>query len=166
MIGRKTSASEESICFSSDHLTRKSGSSEAAHVRSTWIFEGKGRKPSVSEESICFPPINLTRNQGAAKLHMCEAHGFRWEKEGNQRKRESKYKRGENYEFNCGTVDERAIGNKNELLISIPADHKFFRQETTGKVVCARQKTLETFPQGLPLKTGRMLLCQPIKPIR
>ena len=28
-----------------------------------------------------------------------------------------------------------AIGNKNKLLISIPADMKMFRQETTGKVV-------------------------------
>lgn len=50
-------------------------------------------------------------------------------------------------------VDENwAIGNKNELLISIPADHKFFRQETTGKVVVLGRKTLETFPQGAPLK--------------
>ena len=50
-------------------------------------------------------------------------------------------------------VDENwAIGNKNELLISIPADHKFFRQETTGRVVVLGRKTLETFPQGLPLK--------------
>ena len=48
-------------------------------------------------------------------------------------------------------VDENwAIGNKNELLVSIPADHKFFRQETTGKVVVLGRKTLETFPQGLP----------------
>ena len=28
-----------------------------------------------------------------------------------------------------------AIGNKGELLVRIPADHKMFRQETTGKVV-------------------------------
>ena len=50
-------------------------------------------------------------------------------------------------------VDENwAIGNKNELLIRIPADHKMFRQETTGKVVVLGRKTLDTFPQGLPLK--------------
>ena len=50
-------------------------------------------------------------------------------------------------------VDENwAIGNKEELLVRIPADHKFFRQETTGKVVVLGRKTLETFPQGLPLK--------------
>ena len=50
-------------------------------------------------------------------------------------------------------VDENwAIGNKNELLVRIPADHKFFREETTGKVVVLGRKTLETFPQGMPLK--------------
>ena len=50
-------------------------------------------------------------------------------------------------------VDENwAIGNKNDLLIRIPADHKMFRQETTGKVGVLGRKTLETFPQGLPLK--------------
>jgi dihydrofolate reductase len=45
-----------------------------------------------------------------------------------------------------------AIGYKNDLLISIPNDHKHFRQETTGKVVILGRKTLATFPQGLPLK--------------
>ena len=50
-------------------------------------------------------------------------------------------------------VDENwAIGNKNELLIRIPADHKMFRQETTGKVVVLGRKTLETFPNAQPLK--------------
>lgn len=50
-------------------------------------------------------------------------------------------------------VDENwAIGNRGDLLIRIPADHKNFRQETTGKVVVLGRKTLETFPQGLPLK--------------
>lgn len=45
-----------------------------------------------------------------------------------------------------------AIGHKNELLIRIPNDHKHFREETTGKVVILGRKTLDTFPQGLPLK--------------
>lgn len=45
-----------------------------------------------------------------------------------------------------------AIGCRNSLLVSIPADHKMFRQETTGKVVVLGRKTLETFPQGMPLK--------------
>jgi len=45
-----------------------------------------------------------------------------------------------------------AIGYQHELLIRIPNDHKHFREETTGKVVVLGRKTLETFPQGLPLK--------------
>ncbi len=45
-----------------------------------------------------------------------------------------------------------AIGNREKLLISIPNDHKHFREETTGKVVVLGRKTLQTFPQGLPLK--------------
>ena len=50
-------------------------------------------------------------------------------------------------------VDENwAIGNKGSLLVSIPKDHKMFREETTGKVVVLGRKTLETFPQGQPLK--------------
>lgn len=44
------------------------------------------------------------------------------------------------------------IGKDNKLLVSIPADMKRFRQETTGKVVVLGRKTLETFPGGLPLK--------------
>ena len=44
-----------------------------------------------------------------------------------------------------------AIGNKNKLLISIPADMKMFRQETTGKVVVMGRKTLESFPNQKPL---------------
>lgn len=43
------------------------------------------------------------------------------------------------------------IGNKNNLLVRIPADHKMFRNETTGKVVVLGRKTLETFPNAKPL---------------
>ncbi|HHV12549.1 MAG TPA: dihydrofolate reductase [Clostridiales bacterium] len=45
-----------------------------------------------------------------------------------------------------------AIGYQNKLLVSIPADMRFFRDETTGKVVIMGRKTLETFPGGQPLK--------------
>ncbi|MDO4276935.1 MAG: dihydrofolate reductase [Eubacteriales bacterium] len=45
-----------------------------------------------------------------------------------------------------------AIGKDNNLLVSIPADMKMFRQETTGKVVVMGRKTLESFPGGQPLK--------------
>ncbi len=45
-----------------------------------------------------------------------------------------------------------AIGYKNKLLVSIPDDMKFFRKTTTGKVVVMGRRTLESFPNGLPLK--------------
>ena len=45
-----------------------------------------------------------------------------------------------------------AIGLNNKLLVQIPDDMKFFRQTTTGKVVVMGRKTLESFPNGLPLK--------------
>lgn len=44
-----------------------------------------------------------------------------------------------------------AIGCKNQLLVRIPNDQKMFREMTTGKVVVLGRKTLETFPQGIPL---------------
>ena len=44
------------------------------------------------------------------------------------------------------------IGKDNRLLVSIPADMKFFRTTTTGKVVVMGRKTLESFPGGQPLK--------------
>ncbi len=50
-------------------------------------------------------------------------------------------------------VDQNwAIGRDNKLLVSIPADMKFFRTQTTGNVVVMGRKTLESFPNGLPLK--------------
>lgn len=45
-----------------------------------------------------------------------------------------------------------AIGLNNNLLVSIPADMKFFRETTTGKVVVMGRKTLESFPGGQALK--------------
>lgn len=45
-----------------------------------------------------------------------------------------------------------AIGYKNSLLVSIPADMRFFRETTTNKVIIMGRKTLESFPGGKPLK--------------
>lgn len=45
-----------------------------------------------------------------------------------------------------------AIGKNNKLMWSIPADMKFFRETTQGNVVIMGRKTLESFPQGQPLK--------------
>lgn len=44
-----------------------------------------------------------------------------------------------------------AIGHKGKLLVNIPNDMKHFREETMGKVVVYGRRTLETFPQGMPL---------------
>lgn len=44
------------------------------------------------------------------------------------------------------------IGKDNKLLVSIPSDMKFFCEETMNKVVVMGRKTLESFPNGLPLK--------------
>lgn len=50
-------------------------------------------------------------------------------------------------------VDENwGIGFKNELLVRIPADQRFFRETTTGNVVVMGRKTLDSFPGGKPLK--------------
>ena len=45
-----------------------------------------------------------------------------------------------------------AIGKDNSLLVSIPEDMKFFRNTTSGHVVVMGRKTLESFPNGAPLK--------------
>lgn len=47
-------------------------------------------------------------------------------------------------------VDQNwGIGNRGELLVSIPDDMKFFREVTNGKVVVMGRKTLESFPGGI-----------------
>ena len=49
-------------------------------------------------------------------------------------------------------VDSKwGIGNKGQLLVSIPEDHRMFRKETKNKVVILGRKTLSTFPNSLPL---------------
>ena len=44
------------------------------------------------------------------------------------------------------------IGKDNKLLVSIPADMKYFRTQTKDSVVIMGRKTLESFPGGEPLK--------------
>ncbi len=50
------------------------------------------------------------------------------------------------------TAADWGIGKDNDLLFSIPADMKFFRDTTKGAVVIMGRKTLESFPNGAPLK--------------
>lgn len=50
-------------------------------------------------------------------------------------------------------VDEKwGIGKQNDLMFSLPADMKFFRETTRGKVVVMGLNTLKSFPGGKPLK--------------
>ncbi len=44
------------------------------------------------------------------------------------------------------------IGKNGGLLFSLPQDMKFFRETTKGKVVVMGRKTLDSFPNGAPLK--------------
>ena len=50
------------------------------------------------------------------------------------------------------------IGMQNQLLVTISADLKRFRQLTTGKTVILGHSTLATFPGGKPLKNRRNLV--------
>lgn len=45
-----------------------------------------------------------------------------------------------------------AIGKDNDLLIKIPRDQSFFREQTTNNIVVMGRKTLESFPRSKPLK--------------
>lgn len=47
---------------------------------------------------------------------------------------------------------EWGIGKNNDLMFKIPADMKFFRETTAGKVVVMGGNTLKSFPNGAPLK--------------
>ena len=53
------------------------------------------------------------------------------------------------------------IGKKNGLLFSIPEDMKFFREKTSGKVVCMGYNTLLSFPDSKPLKNRVNIVLAP-----
>lgn len=45
-----------------------------------------------------------------------------------------------------------AIGNEGKLLCYLPEDLKYFKEKTNGKVVVMGRKTMESLPNGKPLK--------------
>ena len=52
-----------------------------------------------------------------------------------------------------GAVDANwAIGYRKDMLIHLPLDLKRFRELTTGNIIIIGRKTLESFPEGKPLK--------------
>lgn len=59
-----------------------------------------------------------------------------------------------------------AIGNNGGLLISIPEDLRFFRDETTGKVVIVGRNTVKTFPGGRPLKNRKNIIVSTNKDLK
>ena len=53
------------------------------------------------------------------------------------------------------------IGNKNDLLFSLPEDMKYFREKTLNKVVIMGSNTLKSFPNGKPLKNRTNIVLFP-----
>ena len=53
------------------------------------------------------------------------------------------------------------IGKKNDLMFRLPLDMKFFRETTSGKIVCKGYNTLLSFPGSKPLKNRtNIVLCE------
>jgi len=50
------------------------------------------------------------------------------------------------------------IGNRGGLLVSIPTDMKYFREQTMGKTIVMGRATLESFPGGRPLPKRRNIV--------
>lgn len=50
------------------------------------------------------------------------------------------------------------IGKDGGLLVSIPTDMKYFREQTMGKTVVMGRATLESFPGGKPLPKRRNIV--------
>ena len=53
------------------------------------------------------------------------------------------------------------IGAKNDLMFSIPADMKFFRETTSNHTVVMGSNTLLSFPGGKPLKNRTNIVLWP-----
>ena len=61
---------------------------------------------------------------------------------------------------------EWGIGKRNDLMFSLPLDMKFFRETTSGKVVCMGYNTLLSLPNGRPLKNRtNIVLCEKDKQV-
>lgn len=66
-----------------------------------------------------------------------------------------KYKKRRRYESDSCSRQKWGIGKNNGLLFQIAEDMRFFRQQTLGKTVVMGRKTLESFPNGKPLKNRK-----------
>lgn len=60
-------------------------------------------------------------------------------------------------------VDQKwGIGKNNDLLFSLKEDMKYFREKTTGNVVCMGYNTLLSFPNSKPLKNRTNIVLAPV----
>lgn len=50
------------------------------------------------------------------------------------------------------------IGYQGRLLVRIPLDQQWFQKNTKGKVIVLGRKTLETFPNGMPLPSRKNII--------
>ncbi|MBQ2201416.1 MAG: dihydrofolate reductase, partial [Clostridia bacterium] len=50
------------------------------------------------------------------------------------------------------------IGNENRLLVHIRSDMRRFRAMTSGNTIIIGRKTLDTFPDGKPLKNRENII--------
>ncbi len=55
-------------------------------------------------------------------------------------------------------ANNNAIGNKGQLLIHLPADLKWFKQNTLDKTIIMGRKTFETLPNGALAKRRNIVL--------
>lgn len=50
------------------------------------------------------------------------------------------------------------IGYRGRLLVKIPLDQQWFQNTTKGRIIVAGRKTLETFPNGMPLPARKNII--------
>ena len=55
---------------------------------------------------------------------------------------------------------EWGIGKRNDLMFSLPLDMKFFRETTSGKVVCMGYNTLLSLPKPDRVCRTTLIICK------
>ncbi len=58
----------------------------------------------------------------------------------------------------AAAAKDGGIGKNGKLLVNLPSDMKYFRQQTLGKTVVMGRATLESFPGGKPLPKRRNII--------
>lgn len=66
--------------------------------------------------------------------------------------------RSDQFDLYCSSRQPLGLGQKGQLLVTIPQDQKRFRDMTLGKVIVMGRKTLDTLPGGQPLYGRRNVI--------